>query len=167
MKDIYKNPILYYIGFPIIAGLWPLLVSAVYLPAAQEDAKEHVTLKKKAEPIMMEILTLDSDRRLEFTDSNDTTIEFTYGNAVDRVAVLCGIPPSKHKLNTGNIQIVSGQKRQSANVALKQIDIVTFSRFLSEIQYRWPNLQCERVKLSKQKDLPDIWDVDIELEYYY
>ena len=166
MKDIYKNPILYYIGVPIIVGLWPLLVWTVYLPTAQKSIKEQTTLYKQAESKMMEILTLDPER-LEFTDSNDTTIEFTYGSAVDRVAVLCGIPPSKHKLNTGNIQIVSGQKRQSANVALKQIDIVTFSRFLSEIQYRWPNLQCERVKLSKQKGLPDIWDVDIELEYYY
>ena len=166
MKDIYKNPILYYIGVPIIVGLWPLLVWTVYLPTAQKSIKEQTILYKQAESKMMEILTLDPER-LEFTDSNDTTIEFTYGSAVDRVAVLCDIPPSKHKLNTGNIQIVSGQKRQSANVALKQIDIVTFSRFLTEIQYRWPNLQCERVKLSKQKDLPDIWDVDIELEYYY
>ena len=167
MKDIYKNPILYYIGFPIIVGLWPLLVWAVYLPAVQEDAEEQAIQYERAEKIMMEILNLDSDQRLEFSDSNDTAAEFTYGSAVDRVAVLCGIPPSKQKLNTGIIQVVSGQKRQSAHVALKQIDIVTFARFLSEIQLRWPNLQSDRVKLTKEKSLPDTWNVDIEFSYYY
>lgn len=166
MRDIYKNPILYYIGVPIIVGLWPLLVWAVYLPVAQKGIEEQKSQYKRAEPIMMEILTLDPER-LEFSDSNDTTVEFTYGSAVDRVAVLCGIPPSKQKLNTGNIQIVSGQKRQSAHVVLKQIDIVTFAKFLSEIQLRWPNLQCERVKLAQEKGSPDMWNVDVEFNYYY
>ena len=32
MKDVYKNPILYYILVPVVVALWPLLVWSVYLP---------------------------------------------------------------------------------------------------------------------------------------
>jgi hypothetical protein len=168
MNDIYKNPILHYTAVPVIVGLWPLLVGALYLPAAQENIKDEMAQYKRAEPIMMEILTLDPDR-LEFADSNDTAMEFTYGGAIDKVAGLCGIPPSKYKLNSAMIIAARGQKSQSANVDLKQVDIVKFAKFLSMIQLRWASLQCERVKLTKKQGMPDsdTWDVDIEFKYYY
>lgn len=168
MKDIYKNPILYYIAVPIIVGLWPLLVWAVYLPAAQKDVKGQMDQYKQAEPIMMEILTLEPDR-LEFADSNDTTADFTYGEAVDRVASMCRIPPSNYNLNSTTVLTQKDQKSQSASLDLKQIDIRKFARFLSMIQLRWANLQCERLKLTKKQNLPDndMWDVRIELKYYY
>ncbi len=168
MKDMYKNPILYCVAVPIVIGLWPLLVRAIYLPAAQRGIEEQMDQYKRAEPMMMEILTLDPDR-LEFADSNDTATEFTYGGAVDKVAGLCGIPPSKYNLSSAMIITTREQKSQTANVDLKQIDIVTFAKFLSMIQLRWANLQCERVKLSKKQHLPDndMWDVHIEFKYYY
>jgi hypothetical protein len=168
MKDIYKNPILYYIAVPVIVGLWPLLVWAIYLPAAQKDVEEQIAQYKKAEPIMMEILTLEPDR-LEFADANDTAADFTYGEAVDRVASLCRIQPGKYNLSTQMMMTTKGQKSQSASIDLKEIDIRKFARFFSMMQLRWPNLQCERLKLSKKQNLPDndIWDVDMELKYYY
>ena len=166
MKDIYKNPILYCVVVPIIIGLWPLLVWAIYLPAAHKNIEDHKSQYKRAEDIMIEILTLDPDR-LEFADSNDTAMEFTYGGAVDKVASLCNIPPSKYKVSTSMIITTREQKSQSATVDLKQVDIVKFARFLSMIQLRWANLQCERVKLTKKTNLPDTWDVNIEFKYYY
>jgi hypothetical protein len=164
MKDIYKNPILYYILVPAIVGLWPLLVWAIYLPAADKNLEDQQDQLREAEAIMMEILTLDPDRS---ADANDTPAEFTYDRAVERVAGSCGIPPSKHKLNPGMPMTIGGQKSQSANVSLSQIDIVKFARFLWMIQLRWANLQCNRVKLTKKSGLPDMWDVDIEFKYYY
>jgi len=164
MKDIYKNPIFYYILVPAIVGLWPLLVRAIYLPAADKNLEAQQAQSKKAEAIMMEILTLDPDR---ITDANDAPAEFTYDRAVERVAGSCGIPPSKHKLNPGMPMTIGGQKSQSASVSLKQVEIVKFARFLSMIQLRWANLQCNRVKLTKKAGLPDMWDVDIEFKYYY
>ena len=168
MKDIYKNPILYYIVVPVIAGLWPLLVWAIYLPAAQKDVEEQIAQYKKAEPIMMEILTLEPDR-LEFADANDTAADFTYGEAIDRVASLCRIPPSKYNLNSAMIIPTNDKKSQSASVDLKQVDIRKFARFLSMMQLRWANLQCEQLKLTKKQNLPDndMWDVDIKFKYYY
>ena len=168
MKDIYKNPILYYIAVPVIVGLWPLLVWAIYLPNAQKDVEEQIAQYKKAEPIMMNILTLEPDR-LEFADANDTAADFTYGEAIDRVASLCKIPPSKYNVSSAMKITTKDQKSQSATVDLKQVDIRKFARFLSMMQLRWANLQCEQLKLTKKQNLPDndIWDVDIKFKYYY
>lgn len=168
MKDIYKNPILYYIAVPVIVGLWPLLVWAIYLPNAQTDVKELMDQYKRADPIMMEILTLEPDR-LQFTDANAAAADFTYGEAIDRIASLCRIPPSKYNLSSAMIMTAHGQKSQSASVELKEIDIQKFAKFLSMLQLRWANLQCERLKLTKKQNRPDndLWDIDIELKYYY
>lgn len=166
MKDRYKN--LYYIAVPVIVGLWPLLVWLVYLPDAQDSVADQMKQYEEAEPIMMEIFHLDPGR-LEFADSNDTAPEFTYGNAVDKVARSCSISPSKYNLSSAMVMTPKGQKSQSASIDLKQIDIRKFAEFLSKIQLSWANLQCERLKLTKKQNLPDNdkWDVDIELKYYY
>jgi len=168
MKDIFKNPILYYVAVPILVGLWPLLVWAIYLPAAQTDVQEQISQYKQAKPIMMEILTLDPGR-LEFADSNDAAADFTYGGAVDWVASLCNIPPTAYKVSSSMIITANNQKNQTANVDLRQVDIAKFAKFLSMIQLRWGNLQCERVKLTKKEGLADndLWDVDIEFKYYF
>jgi len=164
MKDIYKNPILYYILVPAIICLWPLFVWAIYLPAAENNMKDQQALSKRAEAIMMDILTLDPDRS---ADANDTPAEFTYDRAVERVAGACGIPPSKRKLRPVMPMTTGGQKSQSATVSLKQIDIVKFAKFFSMIQLRWASLQCNWVRLAKKQGLPDMWDVDIGFKYYY
>jgi len=166
MKDIFKNPILYYILVPVIVALWPLLVWAIYLPAADKGIEDQLAHKRKAEAIMMEILTLVPERA-KLAVANDTTTEFTYDSAVVMVAVDCDIPPSKYKLSSGMLITSRDQKSQSANVSLKQIDVVKFARFLSTIQSDWPNLQCDWVKLTKKAGLPDMWDVDIKFKYCY
>jgi hypothetical protein len=168
MKDIYKNPILYYIAVPVIVGLWPLLVWAIYLPNTQKDVKELMDQYKRADPIMMEILTLEPDR-LQFTDANDTAADFTYGEAIDRIASLCRIPPSKYNVSSGKIITAQGRDSQNASIDLKEIDIQRFAKFLSMLQLRWSNLQCERLKLTKKQNLSDndLWDIDLELKYYY
>lgn len=166
MKDIHKNPIFYYITVPVVVGLWPLLVWAIYLPNAKKDLDDMIYQRNNAEPIMMDILTLDPDR-LESLDPNDNTAEFTYDRAVDRIATLCGIPPSKCDLNARSIQKSGGQRSQSANVKLTQIDITKFARFLSTIQMRWPGLQCTKVMMTQKPGLKDIWDVDVDFKYYY
>ena len=60
-----------------------------------------------------------------------------------------------------------GQKSQTANIILKQIDITRFAEFISTLQLRWPNLQCEMVKLTYLKGLKDAWKVDVKFKYYF
>ena len=165
MRDLYKNPVLYYIAVPVIVGLWPLLDWALWLPATHEDVEQEMADYQRAESIMMEILTLDPGR-LEFIDANDSAPEFTW-SAVDNVANRCKIPENKCELRSGRIIATGGQKNQSANVSLKQVGITEFAEFLSMIQLRWVNLQCERAKLTKRQNLPDMWDIDVTFKYYY
>ena len=148
MKDIYRNPTLYYVVVPFIAVLWPLLVWAVYLPQAQRSWKSEKSRYDKAQGIMADILTLDPDR-LDFTDSGDSVAEFDYVNEVDRIATLCKISPTNYKLSSGIIISSGVQKSRSARLVIKQVSIAKFARFLSAFQLRWSDLQCTKVKLTK------------------
>jgi hypothetical protein len=166
MKDIIRNPFFYYILVPVIVALWPLLAWAVWLPGAQRSCEQENTEYKKSQEIMIEILTIDPDR-LAFADSNAVPVDFSYANAVDRVATLCRIPAANYKLSSGIIITSDKQKSQGAKVVLKDVDVTTFAKFLSTIQLRWSKLQCTQVKLTKKKPLPDKWDVDMDFKYYY
>lgn len=166
MKDIYKNPTLYYILVPIVAALWPLLVRVVYLPNVEDNWNAKKTQYDKAQKVITQILTLDPGR-LDFADSKAGNAEFDYTTAVDNVAGLCEISAADYKISSKPIRAKRGQKSQSANVTLKEVDITKFARFLSSLQLRWGNLQCETVKLTKHKGVPDRWTVDIKFKYYY
>ena len=166
MKEIYKNPTLYYIVVPITIALWPLLVWAVYLPQAEGNWKEEQRQYNKAQEIITKILTFDPDR-LEFADSKNNAAEFDYAIAVEKVATSCNISSSNYNLSSGIIITSGGQKSQNAKVVLKQVDIAKFAKFLSMIQLRWANLQCTQVKLTRKKGLRDVWDVDLDFKYYY
>lgn len=167
MKEIYKNPTLYYILVSVMVALWPLLIWGVYLPAAGHNWQVERSQYSEAQSIMAEILALDPDR-LEFADSQNAAAEFDYASAIEKTADLCGIPPTNYKLSSEIIITSSGgQKSQSAKVGLKQVDITKFAKFLSTLQLRWANLQCAQVKLTKKKGLPDTWDIDLDFTYYY
>lgn len=166
MKDIYKNPTFYYILVPIVLAFWPLLLWGVYLPNAERSWNLEKTRYEKAQKIIAEILTLDPGR-LEFADSKNAAADFDYAGAIERVASLCRISSSRYNLSSGIIITTSGQKSQSAKITLKQLDVAKFAGFLSTLQLRWANLQCTQVKLTKKKDSPDTWNVDLGFKYYY
>jgi hypothetical protein len=162
MKEIYKNPMLYYILVPCMAALWPLLVWAVYLPAAKSDLKEGMDQYKEAQVKIATILESDPTR-LENDDPNKTADKFDYATAVSNVARRCSISATNYTVSSKP----SGKKSQSATVVLKEINIAKFANFLSKIQLRWANLQCESVTLTQKKGLKDVWKVDLNLKYYF
>jgi len=166
MKDIYRNPTLYYILVPAIFALWPLLIWGVSLPKANRSLDKELKDYKDAGVIIDEILKLDPDR-LELVDPKIDADEFDYARAVQQAANLCGIPSANYKLSSGIVLTSDKQKSQSANIALRQVDLEKFAKFISTIQLRWANLRCNSLKLTKKKGLPDAWDVDIEFKYYY
>jgi len=165
MRDIHRNPIVYYLLIPALIGLWPLLVWAVYLPAAQRDRDLDYGQLLEGQTTIMEILEVDPQRTR--TDPNLVTGEFAYGRAIDREANMCGILPSNHSFTAGNIINMSGKKRQDARVKLKDVSIVQAARFLSAMQSTWVNLTCDKIELSKKKGMPDRWEVDLNFIYYY
>jgi hypothetical protein len=166
MKDIYKNPMLYYIVVPCLAALWPLLVWAVYLPAAERNFTEERDQYKEAQVTIAAILGRDPTR-LELADPNKTADKFDYATAVSDVARRCGISATNYTVSTRPIRTSSGKKSQSAAVVLKQVDITSFSEFLSKIQLRWANLECDGATLVQKKGLIDVWKVDLDFQYYY
>jgi hypothetical protein len=166
MKELYRNPTLYYAGVPVIVSLWSLLVWGVYLPGAEHEWQAEKAQYGKGQKIISEILALDSER-LEFANAETATTEFDYAIAVEKTASLCGIPSANYRLSSGVIMTSGGQKSQNAKVVLKEVDITRFAKFLSTIQLRWASLQCVKVKLTKNKGLRDAWDVDLDFKYYY
>ncbi len=38
IKEIYKNPMFYYILVPALAAFWPVIIWGVYLPGAAQTA---------------------------------------------------------------------------------------------------------------------------------
>ena len=166
MKDIYRNPVLYYVLVPCLAALWPLLVWAVYLPAAEDDLKDGMTKYNEAQVTMDSILALDPTR-LENDDPNKTAEKFDYATAVSDVARRCRIPATNYTVSSKPVRISSGKKSQSAKVVLREVSIASFADFLSKIQLRWADLECESVTLTYKKGLVDVWKVDIDFKYYY
>ncbi len=166
MKEIYKNPMLYYIVVPCIAALWPLLVWAVYLPAAERNFTEERNQYKEAQVTVAKILGRDPTR-LELADPNKTADKFVYDTAVSDIANRCRIAATNYTVSSKPIRTSSGKKSQSATVVIKQASIASFANFLSKIQLRWANLQCESVTLTQKKGLKDVWKVDLDFKYYY
>jgi hypothetical protein len=168
MKDIYKNPVFYYILVPVIAVLWPAIIWGIYLPGARGGFGEDKKQYEKAQEVIDELLAADPER-LNFAGSAEkgASAEFDYATAVQRTAEFCSVPPGSYKLSSGIIIVSQGQKSQSANVSLKEVDIIRAARFLSAIQLQWSGLQCTKVTLRKKKGLPDSWDVGLTFKYFY
>jgi len=166
MRDVLKNPHLYYIAALTAAVGWAAAIWTFYLPNAEKKLNTEIARYKQAGKLITEILSLDS-QRLSYADPKAALADFDYASAVQNAAAACGISAAKYKLSSGTITTSSGEKSQSANVSLDKVDIKTFARFLSAIQLRWANLQCTKVTLKKKKGLPDTWDVDLRFNYYY
>ncbi|MHC4482040.1 MAG: hypothetical protein ACYSW4_00680 [Planctomycetota bacterium] len=167
MKEMYKNPILYYILVPVVIALWPLSIWAVYLPEAESKWKSDQDQYKEAQKMIAGILKLDPDR-LKSADANEAGVDFEYAPAVAMVARLCRIKATNYKLSTGRDISSGGRKSQNANVVLKDIGITKLAKFLSTIQVRWAKLQCVQLKkLAKKKGHPDRWDAELKFTYYY
>jgi hypothetical protein len=166
MREIYKNPMFYYLLIPVLVGLWPVLVWGVYLPRVERDQEVEQGLLIEGQTQIVDILRLDQGR-LNFADANDVAGEFSYPSAVDRVANLCRIPASNCTYQAGSIITSAGKRRQDARIKLTDVSIVQTAEFLYTIQARWVHLTCEKVKLTKKKGMPDQWEVDLDMVYYY
>jgi len=166
MRNIHRNPIVYYVLIPVMIGMWPLLVWAVYLPAAERNRDDDYRLRRESQTNIMDILEIDP-QRTSAADPNRVAGEFAYARAVDREANLCGILPSNKSVSAGDIITMSGKMRQDARVELKDVSIVQAARFLSAMQSTWVNLTCDKIELSKKKGMPDQWDVTLDFLYYY
>lgn len=165
MRDIHRNPILYYLLIPVLIGMWPLLVWAVYLPRAEGNFDNDYDFSLDGQTSILGILEIDPQRTS--IDPNHVGGEFDYGSAVDRMANLCHIPAGNHSYSAGNKITSGGKKRQDAQIKLKDVSVVQAADFLWRIQSTWVDLTCDTMKLTRVKGMPDQWNVDFRFIYYY
>ena len=166
MKNIYKNPLFYYVVIPAVAALWPLLVGGVYLPAAERALNNDMVQYAEAQKTIDGILKLDPGRR-DFSGDKQAEAEFEYFTAVDAVARLVEIPSANYELSSKPPRTSKRQKTQTCHLELKDVSIENFARFLSLIQLRWTNLECTKVVLTKRKDQADSWKVALDFRYIF
>ncbi len=167
MRDIYRNPILYYIAVPILIALWPLLVWGVYLPKASESYVEEAKEYRLAQKKILTILTLDPDRPNRSDAKSGGN--FDYGTAVEQVASNIGIPSTKYRLSTGPMIKSGKQKSQTGRVVLEDIGMVEFAQFLSTLKHNWAALECSDLRLDRRKSQsnPDIWQFTVKFKYTF
>ena len=166
MKDIYKNPLFYYILVPAVLLFWPLIVSMVSLPGAKKSLTKELKKYNEATQVMQKILKTDPER-IEFVGQNNGSNQFDYAVAIEKVASECGISSGNYKLSSSKMMTSRDQKTQEAKLNITEIDLVKFANFLSKIQFRWPDLQCAKITLTKKKTSPDLWDIDLNFKYYF
>ncbi len=165
MKDIARQPTLYYIAAPVLLALWPLLIWLVYLPRTADTWQRNQKIYAEARQLAEEILTLDPDRRTYGDEKKSSGFDYTV--AIDAAARKLGITSTNYTISSKPIQRSTGQKTQDCQIIINQIDITTFAEFLSNLQLTWASLQCQKVTLTKKQGLPDAWKVDLTLKYYY
>ena len=166
MKDLYKNPLLYYMAIPVFLCIWPAVNFLVNIPKTEQSFSSEKENFIKAENVIGEILKVDPER-LNYTKSKDNKSEFDYVVAVDNVARICGIPSSEYKFSAKPSRTTGGQKTQNATITVTTVDIAKLAQFISTMQVRWANLELEKIKLTKAKDQKDRWKADLEFKYYF
>ncbi len=166
MKDYYKNLNFYYMLIPLAVALWAVFTWSVSLPAADKNWDRKQKQHKDAQVWITKILEL-APERLEYQTQQGAARDFDYAFAIEEAAKICGIPPSDLPFQAGRETKRGGRRTKSATIKIKPVDVTRFAQFLSKMLFQWPDLQCEQLKLTKEKGGPDVWKADMKLTYYY
>ena len=158
MKDLYRNPIFYYVAGPLLVAVWPLTVAFKYLPEMDQSLEDQKNYYVESETLIEEILTMDPDR-LSYVDVNQGDTAFSYAVVIDKVASSLGI-----REVTLNEQFRT-KEGQRAKVKLEDIDIQQCTKFLATLLMRWDNLKCNDFSLTKKREMKDQWTVTMSLAY--
>ena len=114
MKDIFRNSIIIYIAVPVLVAIWPVLVTALYLPAAHEKLDNDISDYTEADNVMLDILSL-APERTQANDPNKQEKQFAYEQVVPEIASLCSISAEQYKLNAGPPINSKNSRTQSAS----------------------------------------------------
>ncbi len=166
MQEFYKKSNFYFVLIPAIATLWAVLTWTVSNPIAAKEWTRAQENYKQAQQITAKIIDIDPER-LEFEKQKGKSAQFDYATTVVKYAQQWNIPLSNYSFQSGRDMKRAGRKTKGASIQINQTDVTTFTQFLSSMMYRWPDLQCDQLKFTKQKNALDSWKVDIKLTYYY
>jgi len=165
-KEFYKKPDFYFFIVPGIALVWVLTISLLSLPTAGSKYDRREENWSSMKPYIINILRLDPER-LNYKDQESLSADFDYANTVQYFTETSDILSSSYSLKSDRILSRGGRKTKGANLTIKSVGIENFTLFLSKMMLRWPDLQCDNIKLTKLKDSPDSWQVVLRFTYNY
>jgi hypothetical protein len=167
IKDLCKNPALYYTLIPALLALWPLSIAFVYMPGTTKKYQDEKKLYEvKAEKLMFDIIDLDQDRKLT-ANTKEKTKDFDYATALALITSSSGISANNYTYTTRAPLTKEDRKIQTATVEIQKIEIQNFADFLDKMQKRWANLECESIDLDKLKGPPNEWKATVKFKYYF
>jgi hypothetical protein len=165
MKDIWRQSFIYYLAAPVILLIWPLLLYSFYLPKIDTAWEKEAKIFNDARSKMNKILTLDPERSVIKEKGRDS--KFDYSNALNAAASKLGIRAGQLDIRVKKVLRSEGGKTQDCPVGIEDIDIVTFAKFISNLQVTWANLQIEKITLTKKEGSPDSWKADVTFKYFF
>lgn len=164
MQDILKNKLFYYFAVPSVLAVWAIYNSLYLLPKYYEQYRVSVKNYYDAQPLISQIINLAPERLVQAREKDQL---FDYDKAIDKTARLCGIPASKITPNIRGLMEQNHQKVQDATVAINEVKITQLSKFIAISLNLWPDLECQRLKLTRLKGPKDSWKADLAFRYFY
>ncbi len=166
MRDLHKKPDFYIIAVLAMAAIWTVTAAALSLPTANDKFDRKARDWEKSQPVVEKILKLDPDR-LKAKNTKGGSGEFDYAITINEFTKFHAIPETGYSIRAGKIMKRGGSKTKSADMTISSIGIVQFTQFISDLTYRWPDLQLDLLKLTKLKEGPDTWKLDLKFTYTY
>ena len=163
----FKDPNVYYIFVPVLAGLWAITAGLVFYPKSVKAWDESEAEYTKAKDLVDQLVTLQPERLAYKVDENSESQDFDFTNTINEFAKALSISESNYNLTVRSETNRGGRKTRSASISIKTIDIEKLAQFLSALLLRWPDLKCDTLSFSKIKDAKNNWQADISLTYFY
>lgn len=164
VDDLIKRPNLYFLILIVVSILWVAVISLFMFPSAKNTLEKNITVSKEISDYCDQIFQLDP-ARLNYTEIRKDVGQFSYTTAVDKTAGKYGIRAADYDIRTEQVRKNKGNKTQGATMTIAQVGIGNFAGFLSELLDIWPDLKCDNLKLTGNKDKPDSWKVTIKFTY--
>lgn len=167
MKIDLKNPNVYYIAIPVIAGLWAILAGFVFYPGSIEAWEKSQADFESAGKQITQLVALQPKRLAYKVDEKAKPEEFDYSKTINEFAQVFSISDSNYNLTVRGQTKKAGRQAKSATILIKTIDIEKLAQFLSAMLLRWPELKCEVLGIERVKNAKNNWKVNMSLTYYY
>jgi hypothetical protein len=167
MKIDLKNPNVYYIAVPVLAGVWAILAGFVFYPGSVESWDKSQSDFKTVEKMIEQLVTLQPKRLAYKVDEKAKPEEFDFTRTINEFARIFSISDSNYNLTVRGQTKRAGRQTRSATIVIKTIDIQKLAQFLSSMLLRWPDLKCDVLSIEKVKNTKNNWKVNMSLTYYY
>lgn len=167
MKELLKNPNLYYVAAPVVGAMFTLLAALVFYPGANAQWQDSESEFKEARQWAEKLLALQPERLAFKVDEKNTAENFDFTVVINDFAKAFEISPSNYTTSVKGEVKKQGKRARSATVSIKTIDIEKVCKFLSTMLAYWPDMECDVLSLDKGKAGKDDWKADLTLTYYY